>query len=157
LNHIPYYDNTYGYDPNDVTINLKPGEIDAMLAQPDYAFTGTPVELLEKIYIQQYLHFIYFSTEQMVSVRRSGVPKINTTLLKWSQFRGVPESRIPRRLEINPLNVSSLMYDIEKKAFADQGFTPGAGVGDPSVLNRERVWIDIGAPQYGEGPNILPQ
>lgn len=152
LNHIPYYHTTYGYDPNEATIDLKAGEIDAMMLNPDYQLTGSVADQLEKVYIQQYIHFLLSADDQYVSIRRSGVPKVNSKLLPWNPIE--LNTMIPRRMEIPPLNISSLMYEIEKQAYEDQGFTPGAGISEPSFLNRERVWQDKGAPNFGEGPNF---
>jgi hypothetical protein len=152
LNKIPYYGTTYGYDENEKVIDLQDGEIDAMLAHPDYQLTGAPAEQLEKVYIQQFLHFMLNPDDQFVCVRRSGVPKTGSSLLAWTPV--VAGNTIPRRMEISALSPTSLMYQIEKDAYAAQGFTPGGGAGNPSILNSERVWQDAGAPNFGEGPNF---
>ena len=44
------------------------------------------------------------------------------------------------------------MYSIKVEAYKAQGFTTGTT--DPGILNRERVWYDQGAPNFGEGPNF---
>ena len=45
------------------------------------------------------------------------------------------------------------MYEIKTASLKSQGFTGGTSL-EPSILNRERVWQDNGAPNYGEGPNF---
>jgi hypothetical protein len=152
LNKIPYYGTTYGYDENEQPIDLKPGETDAMLAHPDYRLTGSAAEQLEKVYIQQFLHFMLNPTDQYTSLRRSGVPKTESKLLAWNPI--VSPTAIPRRMEIVAPLPTSLMYEMEIAAYKAQGFTPGAGIGNPSTLNTERVWQDVGAPHFGEGPNL---
>lgn len=69
LNQIPYYGTTYDYDPNEVSIELKDGEIDAMLASPDYNLTGSTSDQLEKVYLQQMIHFIMYPYDQFVTAR----------------------------------------------------------------------------------------
>ena len=57
----------------------------------------------------------------------------------------------PRRTSVSEPVVTDLMYQNIKDAYQRQGFstTPGKG-----VLNTERVWQDLGAPQWGAGPNV---
>lgn len=150
LNQIPYYGTTYGYDPNEVSIELKDGEIETMLANPDYQLTGSREEQLEKVYIQEYIHFMYQPSDQFVAVRRSGIPKVNSTLIPW-QLLG-PNTEVPRRLEIGIPSKTDKMYEIKIASLKSQNFTGGTSL-EPSILNRERVWQDAGAPNYGEGPN----
>lgn len=152
LNKIPYYGTTYNYDPNEVAIDLKSGEIDAMMANPDYQLTGNAASDLEKVYIQELLHFTLFPCDQFVTVRRSGCPKEGSTLIKWENFGSVvPNNEIPRRFEVGAPSPTDLMYDILIKAYQSQGFTPGSNQ-DGSLLNSQRVWQDKGAPQFGAGP-----
>lgn len=152
LNKIPYYGTTYDYDPNEVTIELKTGELETLMANADYQLTGTPAEQLEKVYIQQYIHFMYQPDDQFVAVRRSGIPKVGSSLIPWQELG--PNTAIPRRLEISIPSKTDLMYDIKTKSLESQGFTGGTGLSDPSILNRERVWSDLKAPNFGEGPNF---
>lgn len=35
-----------------------------------------------------------------------------------------------------------------------QGFSYGTDNADPDKLNSQRVWVDEGNPQFGEGPNL---
>lgn len=151
LNKVPYYGTTYNYDPFEVAIDLRPGEIEALLARPDYQLTGSKAEQLEKVYIQQYLHFMFQPDDQFVTVRRSGVPKVGSSLIPWKNI--VPNTQLPRRMEILLPAPTDLMYESKLQSAKDQGFTAGKGL-DPSLLNKERVWQDIGAPNFGEGPNL---
>ena len=152
LNEIPYYGNTYGYDEHEAVIDLKAGEIEAMMASPEYQLTGDAALDLEKVYVQQLLHFTLYPNEQFVTVRRSGVPKENSTLIEWENFAPtVPNNAIPRRFEVGAPSPTDLMYQILVDAYSSQGFTPGTGQ-DGTLLNSERVWQDINAPQFGQGP-----
>ena len=152
LNKIPYYGKTYNYDPNEEVIDLQNGEIAAMAANADYQLTGNAALDLEKVYVQQLLHFTMYPNEQFVTVRRSGVPKENSTLIAWENFAPtVPNNAIPRRLEVGAPSPTDLMYQILIDAYSSQGFTPGSNQ-DGTLLNSERVWQDINAPQFGQGP-----
>ena len=152
LNKIPYYGKTYNYDPNEKVIDLQNGEIAAMAANADYQLTGNTALDLEKVYVQQLLHFTMYPNEQFVTVRRSGVPKENSTLIAWENFAPtVPNNAIPRRLEVGAPSPTDLMYQILIDAYSSQGFTPGSNQ-DGTLLNSERVWQDINAPQFGQGP-----
>lgn len=158
-NKIPYYDKAYVSIPespalSESTLQLKDGEIDNLLAEADYQLSGTKREQLEKIYIQQYIHFLLFPQEQFVQVRRSGVPMRGSKLLPWVDFtsNGDVNFSIPRRWMINTPLESDLMYQIKVDAFKAQGYTTGTQ--DPTTLNTERVWYDQGAPNFGEGPNF---
>ena len=152
LNKIPYYGKTYDYDPNEAPIDLKNGEIVAMTANTDYQLTGNAALDLEKVYVQQLLHFTLYPNEQFVTVRRSGVPKANSTLIAWENYApAVPNNAIPRRFEVGAPSPTDLMYQILIDAYTSQGFTPGSSQ-DGTLLNAERVWQDINAPQFGQGP-----
>lgn len=151
LNKIPYYGKTYDYDPNEKVIDLKDGEIDEMMTNADYQLTGNAALDLEKVYVQQLLHFTLYPNEQFVTVRRSGVPKTNSSLIQWENFSNVANNAIPRRFEVGAPSPTDLMYQILIDSYKSQGFTPGSSQ-DGTLLNSERVWQDIGAPQFGEGP-----
>jgi hypothetical protein len=153
LNKIPYYGKTYDYDPFEEVIDLKAGEIDAMVANPDYQLTGNAALDLEKVYIQQLIHFTMYPNDQFVTVRRSGIPKEGSSLIAWQNFSPeVANSAIPRRFEVGAPSPTDLMYQILIDAYKSQGFTPGTGQ-DGALLNSERVWQDVNAPQFGQGPN----
>lgn len=151
LNKIPYYGKTYNYDPHEAVIDLQNGEIEEMMANSDYQLTGDVALDLEKVYIQQLLHFTMYPNEQFVTVRRSGIPKTNSTLIQWENFSNVPNNAIPRRFEVSDPSRTDLMYQILIDAYQSQGFTPGSSQ-DGTLLNAERVWQDINAPQFGQGP-----
>lgn len=151
LNKIPYYGTTYNYDPNEKTIDLKSGEVAAMMTNADYQLTGNKSSDLEKVYLQELLHFTLFPCDQFVTVRRSGFPKENSSLIKWENFSPkVQNNEIPRRFEVNSPSPTDLMYNILIDAYSSQGFTPGSNQ-NGALLNSERVWQDKGAPQFGSG------
>lgn len=153
LNKIPYYGKTYGYDPNEKSIELQSGEIATMLSNTDYQLTGNTASDLEKVYIQEILHFTDQPDDQFVTIRRSGYPKENSSLISWQDYSpDVPNSSIPRRFELIAPSPTDLMYNTKIAAYKTEGLTPGTGL-TGSTLNTERVWQDIGAPQFGAGPN----
>jgi len=151
LNKIPYYGKTYGYDPNEKVIDLQSGEVDAMLSQSGVAFTGTNAEKLEKVYIQEVLHLMYLPSDQFCVVRRSGIPSRTSSLFKWVDFADPKATDIPRRFEVVTPSVTDIMYEKTVAAYQSQGFTTGTSI-PTSTLNKERVWQDIGAPNFGDGP-----
>ena len=155
-NKIPYYKTTYNYDPNEGTIELKDGELDAMMATDAVKFTGTDSEKLEKIYLQQLMNFTLMPDDQFVTARRSGYPKIGSSLLPFVKFDEIELTAIPRRFSFPWPLPTDVMYDIRTANLQEQGFTPGtnqSGIGFPSstVLNTERLWQDKNAPQWGAG------
>lgn len=151
LNKIPYYSTKY--DENEEVIALKAGEIETMMAKADYLLTGTAAEMLEKVYIQQYLHFMYQPDDQFMTVRRSGVPMKGSAILPWVDIAPEGSTYIPRRFDITSPSPTDLMYNIKVEAAKRQGFTFGKN-NEPNVLNAERVWIDKAAPNFGEGPKL---
>lgn len=153
VNKLPYYDNML-LDGYEKTIALQPGEIDALLQQDAYKLTGSKAEMLEKVYIQQYIHLLYLPDDLFTSVRRSGVPMKGSKILPWNEFtkNNDADTYIPRRFDISVPLKSDLMYAIKKAAYDAQGYT--LGTIEPQVLNSERVWYDKAAPNFGEGPNF---
>lgn len=150
LNKIPYYDQDRCYDVNEKPLMLLDGEIDTMMGNVDYQLTGTTAEKLEKVYLQQFLHFMYQPEDQYVAVRRSGVPKVGSSLIPWVNL--MDNNQIPRRFGVTAPNETDLMYSITKAAYEAQGYS--TGVNNSALLNSERVWADKGAPNFGEGPNF---
>lgn len=150
LNKVPYYSIAYDKD-FEATIDLKDGELAKMMEQEDYKLTGNRAQQLEKVYLQQYIHFYMQPTDQFVSMRRSGVPSKNSTIYAWEDLKANTE--IPRRLQIGDPSPSDLMRNNKLESAKRQGFTLGSAL-DPSVLNSERIWFDKGAPNFGEGPNL---
>jgi hypothetical protein len=153
LNQIAYYGTTYNYCPHEESIELKAGEIDAMMASADYQLSGTADEQLEKVYLQQMLNFTLYPNEQFVTARRSGLPKFNSRFIVREQFATMPVTGTPRRFDTGTPLPTDLMHDILQNAYKSQGFSiTSAGSGDGPLLNSERIWMDKGAPQWGEGP-----
>lgn len=152
LNQIAYYGTTYDYDPNEVSIELKNGELDAMMASADYQLTGSTAEQLEKVYIQQMLNFTLYPDDQFITARRSGLPKFNSDILPRENFPIVPVTNIPRRLDTGIPLETDLMYQMKIDAYNRQGLTPTSAGPNGPTLNAERVWQDVGAPQWGAGP-----
>lgn len=154
LNEIAYYGTTYGYDPNEKVIDLVDGEIETMMESEAYKFTGTRDEKLEKIYIQQLLNFTMYPNEQFITARRSGYPKIGSTLLPRLEYADIPVTTVPRRFDTGLPVETDLMYQIYLDNYAAQGFTPTSnGAGHSATLHNERVWADKGAPEWGAGHN----
>lgn len=150
LNKIPYYDKEHCNDPFDKPVTYGDKEIENMMANADYQLTGNRASDLEKIYIQLFLHFYYQPLEQFVTVRRSGVPKVGSTLIPWVKL--TENTNIPRRFYITEPKDFDKMKPFIIAAAKEQGFTFSDGQ-NPSLLNTERVWYDKGAPNFGEGPN----
>ena len=150
LNKIPYYDKAHCNDPKDEPVTYDSTAIKTMMTNPDYQLTGNRDADLEKVYIQLYLHFYYQPLEQFVTVRRSGVPKVGSSLIPWVALK--PSKDIPRRFYITQPELSDKMRTIIEAAMREQGFSFTDGQ-KPDVLNTERVWYDKGAPNFGEGPN----
>ena len=154
LNQIAYYGTTYGYDPNEKVIDLQDGEIAKMMESEAYKFTGTRDEKLEKIYVQQLLNFTMYPNEQFITARRSGYPKIGSSLLAREVYNDIPVTTVPRRFDTGLPVETDLMYQIYLDAYAAQGFTPTSnGAGHSATLHNERVWADKNAPEWGAGHN----
>ena len=155
LNQIAYYGKTYDYDPFEVSIELKDGEIDTMLAQEDYKLTGNAALDLEKVYLQQIINFTLNPNEQFVTARRTGLPSFSSTLLPRVNYSDVPVTNIPRRYDTGNPSQTDLMYQIYKDAYAAQGYSiTTAGSNDTAPLNSERTWADKNNPQWGAGFNM---
>lgn len=152
LNKIPYYHSTFEQDKFDKSIKLEETEVTKMLANSILKLDGTLVENLEKVYLQQYIHFVFSPADQFVMMRRSGCPMTNSTLYPMEAFgSGVNALPIPRRLAISEPALDDKMGDIKKAAYQEQGYSYGP---NPATLNAERVWYDKKAPQFGEGPKL---
>ena len=153
-NQIAYYSNvegSFGYDPNEGAIDLKDGEIDAMLDSKDYAFTGTSKEKLEKIYLQELIHFTLYPNEVYVTARRSGYPSFNSTILPRTSYAQVPVGEIPRRFPTGAITDEDISADVREAAYQQQGLTvTSSGIYD-QVLATERLWADKNAPEWGAG------
>ena len=151
-NKIPYYGTTYGYDELEESIELKEGEIAAMLETAGAKWDGS----MEKIYLQQLMNFTMLPNEMYVTARRSGYPKVGSTLLPYVKFDKFELAGIPRRFEFTEPAPTDIMHDIRMESLKEQGLTPGKnqsgmGFSTTSVLNTERLWQDKNAPQWGSG------
>ena len=93
-----------------------------------------------------------YPNEQFVTSRRSGYPKIGSTLLPRQAYADIPVTTIPRRFDTGlPVN-TDLMYNIQMENIQSQGFTPtSSGAGHSNLLHNERIWADQGAPEWGAG------
>ena len=153
-NQVAYYSNVqgcFGYDPNEGSIDLKDGEIATMMSNDKYAFTGTAAEKLEKIYLQELIHFTLYPNEVYVTARRSGYPSYNSTILPRKSYANVPASSIPRRFPTGAITDDDLAADVKKAAYAAQGLTVTSSGMYNSVLATERLWPDKNATEWGSG------
>lgn len=160
LNHIPYYDRPYVNDPYDKTIKLTEDMVTEMLSKDAYKLTGNPLKDLEKVYIQQYIHYIMAPMDMYVNVRRSGVPMKNSDLLPRIEFDKQLKDGyfIPRRFPVTAPAPTDQLYPVTVEAYKAAGFTfEGTNAVNPENLNKERVWYDDAskAPKLGEGPSKL--
>lgn len=156
-NNMPYYRKTYGYSPDDETsIALQDGEVEHLLAQPDYQLTGNKADDLEKIFLNLEVHFMYMPMEHWVTARRSGIPKFGSKLVARTDYsaEALGTNVIARRSNIGAVSPTDQMYDILTEVYKRQGFTLGVQDARSGLLNTERLWQDVGAPQWGEGPNV---
>lgn len=151
-NDLLYYKEAYD-KVHEATIELKSGEIDALLQTPSYTLTGNVAEDLEKIYIQQYINSLNNPNELYVTARRAGIPKTGSTVLPREPFTdGGTELFVPRRFTINNPTEDDINFQNKIKAIQEQGFT--AGNSEPQVLNNQRLWYDKNAPVWGAGPKL---
>lgn len=156
-NHLPYYDTPYSNDLFDKSIKLTENQVSDMLGKDVYKLTGNQTDDLEKIYIQQFIHYMMLPMDMFVTFRRSGVPMENSKLLPWEKFDPVlgDNFMIPRRFPVSAPDHSDLLYDITIAAYEAQGYTySGEQYNTPSTLNKERVWYDKEAPKLGAGPKL---
>lgn len=148
LNVIPYY--AEKYDPNEALIALKDGEIDAMMAHDAYKWDAA--NALEKIYLQMHIAFIFQPQEMFVTMRRSGVPMKNSTILPYENWREDGAAfPIPRRATFTAPGETDQMKDLTLESYKAQGFTIG---NEAQKLQDERVWYDKNAPAWGAGPSL---
>lgn len=156
-NDIPYYASTYGVSDDDVSVALRDGEIAALLAKPDYKLTGNKADDLEKIFLNMEIHFMYSPVDQYVTCRRSGIPKFGSNLIARTDYAAsaaIPANVIPRRPNFGIPSDTDPMRDILNDLYTRNGWTLNIQDARNGVLNTERLWQDVGAPQYGAGPNV---
>ncbi|WP_165043572.1 SusD/RagB family nutrient-binding outer membrane lipoprotein [Dysgonomonas sp. ZJ709] len=156
LNKVPYYNRVSVNDKLDKSIKINSAMVEAMLDNDAFKLTGSVRDQLEKVYIQQYIHYIMNPVDQFVNVRRSGVPMKNSTVLPWQAFDKKLDytNRIPRRFKVSEPAPTDKLYEITLQAWKDQNYSYGSNNSDPTILNSERVWYDKNAPQFGAGPNV---
>lgn len=127
---------------------LTDAEITSYQNAPQVAYAGTKEEKLEKIYVQEYINFFRLPNETFAFVRRTGYPKVNSSLLAWVPFtsggRVIP---IPRRFTItDPGDLNRAHWT---EAQQEQGFTLNSV--DPVILHAQRLWWDKSNPDFGQG------
>ena len=154
LNQVPYYSKTCVNDPLDAKIKITEDMVNDMLSRDVLKLTGDKKSDLEKVYIQQYIHYIMNPIDQFVNVRRSGVPMKGSQLLPWKEFSKLLDysTLIPRRFKVSEPAPTDQLHDITVEAYKAQGYSYGTDNADPDVLNSQRVWEDKMNPQFGEGP-----
>ena len=154
-NHIPYYDSPYVNDPHDVSIKLQEEWLTELLKKEAYNLSGDKASDLEKVYIQEYLHYFNAPIDQYVNIMRSGVPMKNSSILPRKEFdEQLGDSYpIPRRFAVMEPLESDQLHDITIAAYKAQGYTyQGTNAKNPQVLHDERVWMDKENPDFGKGP-----
>lgn len=156
LNHVQYYHETYGYSPDDVSIALREGEVAALLAKPDYQLTGNKADDLEKIFLNMEIHFMFDPVNHFVTGRRSGIPKFGSNLIARVDYtaNSYPVTLVGRRPNFGAISPTDQMAEILKEVYNRQGFTISITDLRSGLLNSERLWQDVGAPQWGAGPNV---
>lgn len=154
LNQVPYYSKTCVNDPLDAKIKITEDMVNDMLSRDVLKLTGDKKSDLEKVYIQQYIHYIMNPIDQFVNVRRSGVPMKGSQLLPWKEFSKLLDysTLIPRRFKVSEPAPTDQLHDITVEAYKAQRYSYGTDNADPDVLNSQRVWEDKMNPQFGEGP-----
>ena len=154
-NHIPDYDTPYVNDPHDVSIKLQEEWLTELLKKEAYNLSGDKASDLEKVYIQEYLHYFNAPIDQYVNIMRSGVPMKNSSILPRKEFdEQLGDSYpIPRRFAVMEPLESDQLHDITIAAYKAQGYTyQGTNAKNPQVLHDERVWMDKENPDFGKGP-----
>lgn len=156
-NHIPYYDAAYAKDKFDVSIKLQDAWVTAMLGHDAFKLTGDKASDLEKVYIQQYIHYFNAPIDQYVNLMRSGVPQTGSSILAREEFDpAIGKSfYIPRRFAVSEPLESDQLYQITIDAYKAQGYTySGTNAKNPETLSKERVWMDQENPDFGAGPKM---
>ena len=155
LNQVAYHSSVKGnfaYDKHEGAIDLKDGEIEAMLAGDDaYSFTGSATDKLEKIYLQQMIHFTLYPNEVYVTARRSGYPAFNSEILPRADYAQIPATNIPRRFPTGTIVPTDKMAGVKEAAFAQQKLTATPDGIYNAAIATERLWADQGAPAWGAG------
>ena len=130
---------------------ITQADVDAYLAKPKVAYTGTQEQKIEKIAVQQWLSYYRYPNEAYVHVRRTSYPKRGSSIIAWEPFNvnGIELLAFPRRLIVREPLPGERNGDNVRAAFLNDGFTMNAT--DPVTLERERVWWDKNNPSLGSG------
>lgn len=156
-NKLPYYEAPYTNDKYDKAISFSDSDIEESLKLDAYQLNGTQIENLEKVYIQQMIHYMMLPMDMFSTSRRSGVPMKNSAILPREEFDPALGNSyiIPRRFAVSEPLESDPLYDITIAAYKEQGYTYKGEMKDaPATLAKERVWYDQNAPEYGAGPKV---
>ncbi len=116
--------------------------INNYLTSEDIALTGTGD--WEKICLQQYLNCFHLEELGADHVQRTGIPAQNSTIIRWAPR---PDKMARRTALGRPTSEEDEANWLE--AMNRQNFSPG--VSDIITLNKERMWYDIGTPEFGSG------
>lgn len=108
-NHIPYYDSPYVNDPHDVSIKLQDEWLTELLKKEAYILSGDKVSDLEKVYIQEYLHYFNAPIDQYVNIMRSGVPM---KIVPFYRVRNLTNNWVIPILSLEDLLLRSLWNQI---------------------------------------------
>lgn len=94
--------------------------------------------------------------EHWVTARRSGIPKFGSNLVARTDYssHGINNNIYARRSNFGAISPTDQMAEILKEVYARQGFTLNVQDAKGGELNSERLWQDVGAPQWGEGPSV---
>ncbi len=116
--------------------------INNYLASVDVALTGTGD--WEKICLQQYLNCFHLEELGADHVLRTGIPSESSTIIRWA----IRPDKMARRTALGRPTAEEDEANW-LVAMNRQGFSPG--VSDVITLNKERIWYDVGVPEFGNG------
>ena len=98
---------------------------------------------------------MFNTVDHFVTARRSGVPKIGSTVLPRTTYNVFAATIMPRRPDFQKPSDTDQMRDILTEVYSRQGFTLNAAADfQAGILNTERLWQDVGAPNWGAGPIV---
>lgn len=136
---INHKTNPYNWKRTEAELN---GAISDYLSSQDVKLTGTGD--WEKICLQQYLNCFHLEELGADHVMRTGFPAQNSTIISWAER----PDKVARRSAIDRPNAEEDEANW-LEAMQRQNFTPG--VDDNITLNKERIWYDLQAPDFGKG------
>ena len=150
-NNLPWIKGDPFYDNDKETNLLKDQElIDAYLTSPLFDLSE---DVMEKIYIQQYIDRYYRFDGQWNLFKRSGLPKLNSSYLPWEPISGDDSKlmQIARRPYVEKPSETNTNYENIMKHLERVGWT--LGTKDPEVMAKERHWWDLENPEFHQGPH----